>query len=86
MRTFLFLLSGFLFSGACYLLIKLFIPHYPNAYLWVSRSFAVIWCLIALANMVTGITKAGYGFSEEFPIFLIIFLLPAIALFWLGTK
>jgi hypothetical protein len=41
-------------------------------------------------NMTVGILKAGYSFREEFPIFLLIFALPAlVAIFvkwkWLGV-
>jgi hypothetical protein len=34
-------------------------------------------CLVA-ANLWVGVSKAGYAFTEELPIFLVIFLLPAV--------
>jgi hypothetical protein len=45
---------------------------------------------VAAINMAVGILKAGYSFGEEFPIFLLIFALPAlVAIFvkwkWLGV-
>jgi hypothetical protein len=44
--------------------------------------FAVLWLVLAAANMWVGISQAGYSFREELPIFLLIFLLPvAVAVF-----
>ena len=40
-------------------------------------AFIVIWLVAAALNMWIGVTKAGYSFQEELPIFLLIFLLPA---------
>jgi hypothetical protein len=48
-------------------------------------AFAVVWLLIAAANMWVGVTRAGYSFQEELPIFLVIFLVPmavAILIKW----
>jgi hypothetical protein len=41
--------------------------------------FIAVWFMIAAANMWVGVTKAGYSFSEELPIFLLIFGVPAAA-------
>jgi len=38
--------------------------------------FAVLWFVMAAANMWVGVSQAGYSFREELPIFLLIFLLP----------
>ncbi len=86
MRTLLFLLTGFLFSGACRLLIKLFITSYPALPAWITGIFTLFWFGITLANMITGITKAGYGVIEELIILLIIFLPPVLFLFWPASK
>lgn len=44
--------------------------------------FAVLWFVMAAANMWVGVSQAGYSFREELPIFLLIFLLPvAVAVF-----
>jgi hypothetical protein len=40
--------------------------------------FLVIWFVVASLNLWIGVSRAGYAFSEELPIFLVIFLLPAI--------
>ncbi|RWR02226.1 membrane protein [[Pantoea] beijingensis] len=86
MRTLLFLANGFLLAGACRLLVRLFISVYPTVTVVLPALFAVLWFAIALTNMIAGITKAGYGFFEELPIFLLIFLPPAIVLFWPAVK
>jgi hypothetical protein len=44
-----------------------------------ASAFVVRWFLVAAVNMYFGVAKAGYAFQEELPIFLAIFLLPAIA-------
>jgi hypothetical protein len=40
--------------------------------------FVVIWFFVAAANLWVGVSKAGYAYTEELPIFLLIFLLPAV--------
>jgi len=41
-----------------------------------TAAFAAIWFVVAAANMWLGVSRAGYSFQEELPIFLLIFLLP----------
>jgi hypothetical protein len=41
--------------------------------------FSTIWCVVAAVNRWIGVAQAGYSFAEEFPIFLLIFLVPAAA-------
>jgi len=86
MRTLLFLLTGFLFAGTCRLLAKRYITYCPRLCLAITVVFTFFWFSIALVNMITGITKAGYGLGEEFIIFLIIFLPPALLFFWPMSK
>jgi hypothetical protein len=78
-RTPLFLLVGFLFLACCALLGKLFSSNYPSATSVSTAAFIVIWLLVSTANLWVGVTKAGYGVSEELPIFLLIFAVPAVA-------
>jgi len=42
-----------------------------------ARIFIPIWLAAALLNMWVGVARAGYSISEELPIFLLIFALPA---------
>ena len=77
MRTVLFLVAGFLLLGASILLGKLFSANYPGATFAMTGTFVALWLLIAGFNMWVGVAKAGYSFTEELPIFLLIFALPA---------
>jgi hypothetical protein len=82
MRTPLFLLVGFLLLTASSLLGKLFSSNYPGATYVATLVFVVLWLGISGANLWVGVAKAGYTLSEELPIFLLIFGVPAsIAIF-----
>jgi hypothetical protein len=81
MRTPLFLLVGLLLLAACALLGRLFSSNYPGAPATATLAFIVVWLTISAANLWVGVNKAGYTVSEEFPILLLIFIVPtAIAL------
>ena len=41
--------------------------------------FIALWFIAAAVNMWFGVAKAGYSFTEELPIFLVIFAVPAAA-------
>jgi hypothetical protein len=51
--------------------------------LW-ALAFIPIWLLVAAGNLWFGVKRAGYTVAEEFPIFLVVFAVPAIlaALAW----
>lgn len=78
MRTGLFLLAGFLLLGVCVILAKLFSSNYPAASSVATGIFIALWLAIAAFNMWVGVAKAGYSASEELPIFLLIFAVPAV--------
>ena len=42
------------------------------------KVFLPIWLAAAALNLWVGVSRAGYSVGEEFPIFLVIFLLPAV--------
>ena len=44
--------------------------------------FIALWFVAAAVNMYVGVTRAGYSFMKELPIFLLIFAVPS-ALAWL---
>lgn len=48
--------------------------------------FIVLWFIAAAVNMYVGVTRAGYSFMDELPIFLLIFAVPAIAALWVRWK
>ena len=86
MRTSLFLTAGFLMLAASCILGKLLSGSYPAALDWSTRLFIAGWCALAALNMVAGVTRAGYAWSEELPVFLLIFGAPAIAMIVLRWK
>ena len=64
--------------AACALLGRLFSSNYPSATHAATVSFITLWLVISAAG---GVNKAGYTVTEEFPIFVLIFIVPtAIAL------
>lgn len=73
-RTLLFIVGGLFVFG-------LLIFTTPRAdHPAISRTcliFLVGWFLVAAGNMIYGVTQQGYGFAEELPIALLIFLVPA---------
>jgi hypothetical protein len=77
MRTVLFLVAGFLLLGASLLLGKLFSANYPSAPFAATVIYVALWLFIAGFNMWVGVAKAGYSLTEELPIFLLIFAVPA---------
>jgi hypothetical protein len=86
MRTGLFLLVGFLLLAASMLLGKLFSSNYPGAMFAATLIFVALWLGISGANLWVGVARAGYTFSEEFPIFLLIFAVPAIVAIFLKWR
>lgn len=61
----LFLLFGRLWGGAA--------PDYGLA----ARLFVPVWLVLALVNLWVGVTRAGYSLSEELPILVLVFAVPA---------
>jgi hypothetical protein len=86
MRTLLFLLVGFLLLTASMMLGKLFSSNYPGATFAATITFVAIWLGISSANLWVGVAKAGYSLNEEFPIFLLIFGVPAVVAIFLKWR
>lgn len=42
-----------------------------------AKIFIPLWLVAALYNMWVGVSRAGYSVTEELPIFLLIFAVPA---------
>lgn len=77
MRTGLFLLAGFLLVGATAVLARLFAHNYPPAPAVATAAFLALWLALTGFNMWVGVAKAGYSATEELPIFLLLFGVPA---------
>jgi hypothetical protein len=86
MRTTLFLVAGLLLMSASLLLGRLFSANYPGATFVATIAFVGLWLVIAGANMWVGIVRAGYSVTEELPILLLIFGLPAAVAIFLKWK
>jgi hypothetical protein len=77
MRTGLFLLAGFLLLGSLVVLAKLFSENYPSAPSIATAAFVVVWLALTSFNMWVGVNRAGYSFTEELPVLLLLFGVPA---------
>lgn len=86
MRTLLFLVAGLLLLAAFFLLAKLFSANYPDAARLATIAYVALWLVIAGANMWVGVARAGYSVTEELPIFLLIFGVPAAAAIFLKWR
>jgi hypothetical protein len=86
MRTALFLVAGLLLLAAFFLLGRLFSTNYPGATVVATSVYVALWLIIAGANMWVGVARAGYSVTEELPIFLLIFGLPAAVAILLKWK
>ena len=75
MRTALIILGGFLIWGVFVGAAKI---SQSRAIGTATVAFVAVWFLAAAVNMYFGVARAGYAFREELPIFLVIFLVPAI--------
>ncbi|MEJ0035922.1 MAG: hypothetical protein WDO68_07550 [Gammaproteobacteria bacterium] len=55
-----------------------------------ALAFIPVWLLAAAGNMWFGVKRAGYTAAEEFPIFLVVFAVPAVlallAWWWLSRR
>jgi hypothetical protein len=84
MRTLLIILGGLLLLAVGLLL---------DRWLWagthmvrIAQVFVAVWLALALLNMWAGVSRAGYSVAEEFPIFLVIFLIPAAVAVFIAWK
>jgi hypothetical protein len=78
MRTFIIILAGFLLWGACLVTVRLLAGAGASSMATATTAFIIVWFVAAAINMWIGITQAGYSFRDELPVFLLIFLLPAV--------
>ena len=83
MHTAIVIFIGFAVLGVCAA-----IGHYLAGAAGIAAAalvFVPLWFLGAGANLVVGVSKAGYTVSEEMPIFLLVFAIPvaaAVLLWW----
>ena len=78
MRTALIILGGVDLLGCCLFASRTVSDAAPGWVQTATTFFIPLWLVAALVNMWVGVTRAGYSVQEEFPIFLVIFAIPAV--------
>lgn len=78
MRTATIIAGGFVLWGICVGIAKYMAGASAGATTTATVVFVVVWFCVAAFNMWVGVARAGYSLREEAPIFLIIFLVPAL--------
>ena len=84
MRTAVIIVGGLVLLGVALFVGKWFVG--TQALVTIAKVFIAIWLAIALLNMWLGVARAGYSVAEEFPIFLVIFIVPAAAALFIWWK
>jgi hypothetical protein len=51
-----------------------------------TKIFIPVWLVVAVTNMRIGVSRAGYSVAEEFPIFSVIFIVPAAVAVFIWWK
>ena len=77
MRTAIIILGGFLLLGICILIGRWIAGDNSKVMAVAAQVFIPVWLAASGINMWVGVARAGYTVSEELPIFLLIFALPA---------
>ena len=86
MRTGLFILACFLLLAASFILAKLFSNYFQSSGVVATSIFLILWLILTCFNMWIGVSRAGYSTIEEFPIFLLLFGIPAVAAILMNWK
>ena len=85
MHTIMVIAGGLALLGLC-LLAGRFIG---GALAPAALGFVPLWLIGAGVNMWIGVSRAGYSFAQEFPIFLLVFAIPAafaLLVWWLASR
>jgi hypothetical protein len=85
MRTTLFIAAGCLIWALWACTAKLWSVAAESMNIALAI-FLAGWCAAAATNMWFGVSKAGYAFREELPIFLLIFAVPALLAIFVKWK
>lgn len=75
MRTIVTIAGGLVLLGVA-LLVGRWMGGTPTMVTF-AKVFVLVWLAVAALNMWMGVARAGYSVAEEFPIFLVIFAIPA---------
>lgn len=85
MRTALIILGGLAIWAVSLLLARSFGKRGGTAVADTTLAFITTWFLAAATNMWIGMTRAGYSFQDEMPVFVLIFAIPALTA-WVVRK
>lgn len=86
MHTIIVIIGGLVLLGFCMLIGRLTGGVSPSVAAMSALYFIPIWLVAAAVNMWVGVSRAGYSVTEEFPIFLLIFAIPAAVAAFLWWK
>ena len=78
MRTAIIIVGGLVLLGL-FALVGWWLGGGAQSTPTAAKVFIPVWLAIALINMWLGVSRAGYSITEELPILLVIFGLPAAA-------
>ena len=76
MHMVLVIVAGLLLLGVFALFGKLWGGDVAGIAL-AAKYFLPVWFAVAVTNAWVGVTKAGYSVSQELPILVVVFLVPA---------
>jgi hypothetical protein len=77
MRTTIIILAGLVLLGVSLLVARWMGGAGTKTVATVAIIFIPVWLGAALINLWMGVSRAGYSVTEELPIFLVIFAIPA---------
>ena len=86
MRTMIIILGGLILFGLALLVTRWIGGTGTGPMVTAAKVFLPIWLVVALVNMWIGVAQAGYSVTEELPIFLLIFAVPAVAAVFVWWK
>ena len=85
MRTVVIILSGLVILGLSALAGWRF-GGGAQSMVIATKIFIPVWLVVAVINMWIGVSRAGYSVAEEFPIFSVIFIVPAAVAVFIWWK
>jgi len=86
MRTVIIIVGGFVLWAVCLGIAKFLASSSTTSMTTATAAFVAIWFVAAALNLWVGVSRADYSFQEELPIFLLIFLLPALVAVFVKWK
>ena len=86
MHSFYVIAGGLLLLGIFAAFARALTGVHPTVRGRLLLAFVPVWLGCAAFNMWVGVSRAGYSVGDEFPIFLVVFMIPAGGAFWLWRR